>query len=138
MTTKFNQFFEIELKVRDYECDMGHVVNHAAYFNYLEHARHELLRSIGIKFGDLAKAGISLVVTSIEADFKSSLTSNDLFVVRTQMSRLGRIRLQFKQQIQRQPDRKVMFEALVTGTALNINGRPGIPPELDHLLQTQI
>jgi len=66
----------VEFKVRDYECDMGHVVNHAVYLNYLEHARHELLGSMGIRFGDLAKRGIFLVVTRVEADFKASLRTS--------------------------------------------------------------
>jgi acyl-CoA thioester hydrolase len=63
--------FDLEFKVRDYECDMDHVVNNAVYLNYLEHARHELLLGLGIKFGELSKRGVSLVVTRIEVDFKA-------------------------------------------------------------------
>lgn len=124
---------DVEFRVRDYECDMGHVVNNAVYLNYLEHARHELLGSIGIRFGDLAKRGIFLVVTRIEADFKASLTSGDTFIVRTGLQRRGRLRLQFNQQIRRSPDEQLMMSALVTGTALNARGRPGFPAELEGI-----
>lgn len=31
--------FRIDLKVRDYECDLQGIVNNGVYFNYLEHAR---------------------------------------------------------------------------------------------------
>lgn len=126
--------FDLEFKVRDYECDMDHVVNNAVYLNYLEHARHEFLLCLGIRFGELSKRGISLVVTRIEADFKASLTSGDAFVVRTRFSRKGRIRLQFDQQIFRTKDHKLMLNAVVTGTALNARGRPEIPAELDSVL----
>ena len=129
---------DFEFQVRDYECDMGHVVNHAAYLNYLEHARHELLRALGINFGDLAKRGVFLVVTRIEADFKASLTSGDVFVVRTELKRKGRIRLQFDQQIFRRPDLRLMFQAVVTGTSVNEHGRPEIPSDLDRLLGTSV
>ena len=129
---------DVEFRVRDYECDMGLVVNNAVYLNYLEHARHELLGSMGIRFGDLAKRGIFLVVTRIEADFKASLTSGDAFIVRTELQRKGRLRLQFNQQIQRSPDGKVMLSAIVTGTALNARGRPEIPAELDGLIGPSI
>jgi len=128
--------FDIELKVRDYECDMGHVVNHAAYLNYLEHARHEVLGGMGISFGELAKRGIYLVVTRIEADFKASLTSGDAFIVRTELHRKGRLRLLFTQHIHRVSDNRLMLSAVVTGTALNERGRPEMPAELEAVLGT--
>ncbi|MDC8772925.1 acyl-CoA thioesterase [Roseateles albus] len=121
---------DLELKVRDYECDMGQVVNNAVYLNYLEHARHELLQSLGISFAQLAKRSIDLVVTRIEADFKASLTSGDSFVVRTAFERKGRLRLAFNQSIYRLPDNKLMLNAVVIGAALNERGRPTILPEL--------
>lgn len=128
----------LELKVRDYECDMDHVVNNSVYLNYLEHARHEFLVSLGIKFGELSKQGISLVVTRIEADFRASLTSGDTFIVKTSFSRKGRIRLQFHQTIYRKADNQLMLSAVVTGTALNGRGRPEIPPILDDALGQQL
>ena len=134
MTDTPPHVLDVAFKVRDYECDMGHVVNHPVYLNYLEHARHELLGGLGIKFGDLAKRGIYLVVTRIEADYKASLTSGDTFIVRTELQRKGRVRLQFKQQIHRTPDNRLMFSAVVTGTAVNERGRPEIPLELERVL----
>lgn len=126
---------EIELKVRDYEFDMDHVVNNAVYLNYLEHARHEYLREIGIKFGELSKQGVSLVVTRIEAAFKASLVSGDMFCVRTALARKGRIRLEFHQSIHRASDKRLMLTAVVTGTALNSTGRPEIPVALELALR---
>ena len=45
--------FELEMKVRDYECDMQGIVNNANYQHYLEHARHEFLQSTGTAFVDM-------------------------------------------------------------------------------------
>jgi acyl-CoA thioester hydrolase len=126
------KIFEVELKVRDYECDMDHVVNNAVYLNYLEHARHELLESKGLKFGELSQRGISLVVTRIEIDYKGSLVSGDRFVVRTALQRSGRIRFLFNQSIYRIADNRPMLNAVVTGTALNARGRPEFPAELER------
>jgi acyl-CoA thioester hydrolase len=133
-TDMTEKVFDLELKVRDYECDMDHVVNNAVYLHYLEHARHEFLLGLGVQFGELSKRGISLVVTRIEADFRASLTSGDTFFVRTSLNRKGRIRLQFNQSIYRLPDKQLMLSAVVTGTALNERKRPEIPPELDRVL----
>jgi len=126
--------FDLEMKVRDYECDMDQVVNNAVYLHYLEHARHELLLGLGINFGELSRQGTSLVVTRMEADFRASLTSGDTFFVRTSLKRKGRIRLEFNQNIYRTADKRLMLSAVVTGTALNQRGRPEIPVELDRLL----
>ncbi len=131
MSSEPEALMELQMQVRDYECDMGFVVNNAVYLNYLEHARHELLRTIGISFGDLARRGIFLVVTRIEADFKASLTAGDRFIVRTNFVRKGRLRLQFIQQITREQDDRLMLSATVTGTALNSLGRPEFPPDLE-------
>lgn len=130
--------FDLDLTVRDYECDMDHVVNNAVYLNYLEHARHELLRDLGLNFGDLSKQGFSLVVTRVEADFRASLVSGDRFQIRTSFSLKGRIRLLFHQDIYRCRDNRLMLTAVVTGTALNRRGRPEIPKEVTtQLLKIQ-
>lgn len=38
--------FELEMQVRDYECDMEGIVNNAIYQHYLEHTRHEFFSII--------------------------------------------------------------------------------------------
>lgn len=123
--------FRLEMAVRDYECDLQGVVNNAVYQNYLEHARHEFLKSLGIDFAALAAEGINLVVTRVEMDYKLSLTSGDRFEVTVRAERLSPVRIGFRQEICRLPDHKVAVQALVTGTALNRRGRPQLPPELD-------
>src|SRR5665647_165059 len=118
------------MAVRDYECDLQGVVNNAVYQNYLEHARHEYLKSLGIDFAALATQGINLVVTRVEIDYKTSLTSGDAFIVEVKMERASPVRITFHQTIFRQPDHKLIIKALVTGTALSASGRPKLPPEL--------
>ena len=126
--------FTVEMAVRDYECDLQGVVNNAVYQNYLEHARHEYLKSIGIDFAALAARGINLVVTRAEIDYKFSLTSGDRFLVAVKPERLSPVRLGFRQEIYLLPERKVVVKALITGTALNAKGRPQIPGELEEAL----
>jgi acyl-CoA thioester hydrolase len=125
----------MEMTVRDYECDMQGVVNNAVYQNYLEHARHEFLKSIGIDFADFTARGINMVVTRVEIDYRLSLKSGDCFVVEVSPKRISPVRIGFRQRISRLPDKKTVVQALVTGTALSATGRPRIPEELDSLLR---
>ncbi|MDA8428577.1 MAG: acyl-CoA thioesterase [Geobacteraceae bacterium] len=126
--------FTLELAVRDYECDLQGVVNNAVYQNYLEHARHEYLRSISIDFAALTALGINLVVTRVEIDYKASLVSGDRFVVEVRPERISPLRIGFRQDIYRLPDRKIVVKALVTGAALNAKGRPQLPEALQDVL----
>ncbi|OGC05008.1 thioesterase [candidate division WOR-1 bacterium RIFOXYA12_FULL_43_27] len=116
--------FKIELSVRDYECDLQGIVNNAVYQNYLEHARHEYLKSIGLDFAECTRKGINLVVVRIELDYKFPLKSGDRFVVGLNFEKESPVRFVFYQDIYRLPDEKLILKGKVTGTALNEKGRP--------------
>ncbi len=124
---------ESEFSVRDYECDLQGVVNNAVYQNYLEHARHEFLKQYDIDFAALARAGINLAVTRAELDYKGSLRSGDEFIIRTRFSRKSRLKFLFIQDIIRKGDEKIVLSAEITGTAVNPQGRPCVPEDLDKL-----
>jgi acyl-CoA thioester hydrolase len=123
----------IELKVRDYECDMQAVVNNGIYQNYLEHARHEFLKSRGIDFAAVTASGINLVVTRVELDYRKSLVSGNVFCVRSLVRQASRVRFEFHQEIVRLPDETLMLSARIIGTSLNQQGRPFVPELLRAL-----
>ncbi|PXY01896.1 acyl-CoA thioesterase [Marinifilum breve] len=111
----------LPLKVRDYECDIQGVVNNSVYQNYLEHARHEFLESIGSNFKKLHEEGIDAMVSRIEIDYKTSLTSGDEFEVRLNIEREG-LKLVFNEDIYRTSDNKLCAKGKVFVICL-VNGR---------------
>ncbi|PAJ72402.1 4-hydroxybenzoyl-CoA thioesterase [Pseudoalteromonas sp. NBT06-2] len=125
--------FRIELKVRDYECDLQGIVNNGVYFNYLEHARHEFLAENNVDFAQLATDKINLVVIRSEIDFKSSLVPGDEFYVEIVPERISKVKFGFRQKIVRLKDEKVAIDALVIGTSLNERGRPFLPDYIDSV-----
>jgi acyl-CoA thioester hydrolase len=127
--------YQLQMAVRDYECDMQGVVNNAVYQNYLEHARHEFLKLHGLDFAALTRAGIILVVIRAELNYKGSLTSGDQFTVSTSLEQQSRLKFAFKQVITRDSDNKVMLDALITGTGVNQQGKPYLPEQLLPLMQ---
>ncbi len=144
-----NSPFSLPLSVRDYECDFQGIVNNAVYLNYLEHTRHKYARSVGLDVVDLAKKDINIVVVRTEIDYKGSLRSGDAFVVGVNVQRLSRVRFVFEQEIYRlgrNPEEdakdtgsikeKLILQARVIATAVNKNGRPIMPPEVDALFQS--
>ncbi len=126
--------FSLDMHVRDYECDIQGIVNNGIYQNYLEHARHVYLKKIGIDFAELAKMGINLVVVRAELDYKSPLQAGDDFVVGLNMKRESKVKFAFYQDIFSLPDKKLIMNAKIIGTALSPHGRPEIPEALEKFL----
>lgn len=124
--------FELEMKVRDYECDLQGIVNNANYQHYTEHTRHEFLHQHGISFADLHQRGIDAVVARLNMAFKTPLTSGDRFVCRLHVEKQG-IKYVFHQDIYRLPDLKCCLKSQVDTVCL-INGRLGTCEELDRIL----
>lgn len=124
-----NQFdTELQFEVRDYELDTQGVVNNAVYQNYLEHARHEYLKTIGLNFNALHEAGTDPVVHKIELEYKRPLTGDDRFVIRTRTEQEGNVRFVFYQDIYKLPENELVLKGKVTAVFMK-NGRPIRPPE---------
>ncbi len=123
-----NYQYQLQFKVRDYECDLQGIVNNSVYQNYLEHTRHEFLLSIGISFAGLFNQGIAAVVARVDIRYKNSLKSGDTFVSKLWVEQQG-VKFIFNQDIYRLPDQKLCIQAQVTTVNL-INGKLGIPQQI--------
>ena len=115
--------FELQMKVRDYECDLQGIVNNANYQHYIEHTRHEFLSSLGVSFARLHDEGIDPVVARLNMAFKTPLKSGDEFISKLYIKKEG-IKYVFYQDIFRLPDMKPVIKAIVE-TVCVINGRLG-------------
>jgi len=125
--------FEIEMKVRDYECDLQGIVNNSVYQNYLEHARHEFLTAHQVSFSELHTKGLDVVVARVDIAYKTPLRPGDKFIVRLNVRKEG-YKYVFHQQIVRKEDEKLCIKARVDTVVID-NGKliPSIP-EFDALL----
>ncbi len=63
--------------VRTYELDSFGHVNNAAYLNYLEEARSEFLKQMGLSFHDFARYGVQLVIMEAHVYYKSPARYGD-------------------------------------------------------------
>lgn len=126
--------YELEMKVRDYECDIQGVVNNSVYQNYLEHTRHEFLEANNLSFAELHDRGVDAMVSSIEIAYKTALRPGDSFISKLYLSKEG-VRYIFHQSIFRKSDEKLAVKAKVHAVTV-VNGKlaSGIP-EFDELVE---
>jgi len=125
--------FKLEMKVRDYECDLQGVVNNSIYQRYMEHTRHEFLETLGDNFGRMHDAGIDAIVTRVEIKFKHSLRSSDRFLSCMNIRREG-IRLVFFQDIYRLTDNVLATSGTVECVIVE-NGKLTRGEYFDKLMQ---
>lgn len=95
--------FEIEMKVRDYECDSQGIVNNANYLHYFEVTRHEFMQSLEISFVESHNMGVDPVVSRADLHYKTSLKGSDIFISSMTVERKG-IKMIFHQKIKRKKD----------------------------------
>ena len=128
------QEFSVELAVRDYECDLQGIVNNAVYQNYLEHARHEFLKTRDVDFAELTASGIHVMVIKAELDYLRSLRPGDRFDVSVMTDRISRLRMGFTQVITLQTSGAAVMKARFTVAAVDERGKPCFPEQLERLL----
>ncbi|MDR2805663.1 MAG: acyl-CoA thioesterase [Dysgonamonadaceae bacterium] len=97
------KIFEIEMKVRDYECDVQGIVNNANYLHYLENTRHEFMQSLGTSFRKSHAAGVDPVVVRADLHYKTPLTGSDVFLSSLTVERKG-VKIIFHQTLRRKAD----------------------------------
>jgi len=129
---------ECFLQVRSYECDSYGHVNNANYLNYLEYARHELMKNIGFDYPKALNAGYGIFTARIEIDYKKPAVTDDRLAIKTWPIKKGAVSGILAQEICRGDDilaqAKVTwaFVDLKTGTPVKIPKEynvPGLSPQ---------
>ena len=119
-----------DLRVYYEDTDLAGIVYYANYLKFIERARSEWVRALGIDQAALkAEAGLVFAVRRVEADYLSPALFDDLLCVETRALALTGARITLDQKVLRESE--VLFQAVVTLVALNEMGKPArIPADI--------
>ena len=125
----------MNIRVYYEDTDLGGVVYYANYLRFIERARSEWIRDLGIdqiKMRNEEKA--IFVVTKIKADYLSPAYFDDVLKVDTRIKVVSPVRAYFYQNIFRKE--KVIFKAEVCVTCTSNSGKVQRLPEKIKRLMT--
>ena len=120
---------EFKLRIYYEDTDLAGVVYYANYLKFIERARTEYVRALGIdQIGLKENEGIVFAVRRIEADYLAPARFDDELQVKTKTEALSGARIVLKQEVVR--DGTVLFSAYVKLVALDDAGRPARLPAI--------
>ncbi len=76
--------------------DHAGVMWHGSYFNFLEEARIDALKKVGISYSELSKKGFEIPVVSAKIMYKRSLMNGETILLTSQFNLVNKIRLNCK------------------------------------------
>ena len=110
-------------RVQYEDTDIGGIVYHAKYFNFIERARSALIRKLGFPAEELLKKNLSIVVKKLHCEWKNSCTLGDVICVKTRLLQCKKASLVLNQLIINDYNNKKLSETEVTLCFLNKNMR---------------
>lgn len=129
-------WFEYPVRAQPHHTDYAGIVWHGTYVAWMEEARVECLRSIGIEFADLVALGCDLPVVELSIRYHRSMRMGKAALVRARMKMEG-VRINWDYQILSPDPQELYITAQVTLVATDrAKGRimRQLPPEIKAVL----
>ena len=103
------------------DTDLAGIVYYANYLKFIERARSEGVRNLGLDQNILSKDhGIVFAVRKVEADYLKSAKFDEFLLISTELQKKTRVRLNFSQEIYRDSD--LIFRANLVIVPLSVAG----------------
>ena len=124
-----------DLRVYYEDTDLAGIVHYANYLKFIERARTEFVRGLGIDQVALKRdRGIVFAVRRVEADYVLPAKFDDVLTVETSVIRQTGARLELAQDVRRNAE--ILFTSTITLVALQDSGAPArIPADIRSMLQ---
>ena len=124
----------IEFRVRYAETDQMGVVYHANYLVWCEVGRTEFIRTLGMSYADMERAGIGLAVSELSVRYHAPARYDDVVRVTTTLASVRSRAIVFDYVVTSAASGERLASASTTLIALDRSGRPvSLPPDVRRL-----
>lgn len=114
LTATTENWFEYPVKAQPHHTDYAGIVWHGSYIAWMEEARVECLRSIGIEFADIVALGCDMPVVDLSVRYHRPLRMGMSAVLKTRMADTEGVRINWNYQIQSVDGQELYLTAKVT------------------------
>jgi acyl-CoA thioester hydrolase len=127
---------DIEFRVRYAETDQMGVVYHTNYLVWCEMGRTDFIRTRGMSYAELERAGVGLAVSELSARFHAAARYDDMIRVRTTLADIKSRSIAFDYVITNAETGVRLVTARTALVSIDSSGRPTvIPPSVRALFQ---
>ena len=128
-------YFDYEYRVRYADTDKLGVSYYANYLVWFEAARTEYFRFLGFPYTECEKKGCFLPVVEAKAHYFSPSTYDDLLLIRTSVSHMGRSSIRFEYQVMNKATKKLLASGYTVHVFVDRDLKPTrIPEEVKEIV----
>lgn len=136
-TTDRENWFEYPIKVHPHHTDYSGLVWHGHYLTWMEEARVECLKSLGIEYADLVNSGCELPVIELALKYHQPLRMGMSAMVKTRMKDIQGVRIHWDYRLESLGSEELYVSGRVTLVGIDLNNRNimrKLPPALTEAL----
>ena len=132
-----NREFSVEVRVRYADTDQMGVVYYANYFVWLEVARTEFLRSLGIDYRNIEKEKrLALPVVEAYCKYKAPARYDEIIMIRIKVSQVKNSSLRFDYSLFNKENNELLVVAYTTHVFIDKDRRPvRMPKEIQNMFE---
>lgn len=113
------KWFEYPVRVHPHHTDCAGIVWHGSYIAWMEEARIECLRVLGVGYADLVAMGCELPVVDLSIRYHRSLQFGVMAIVKTRLLGMAGVRIKWDYRIESATGLELCVTAQVTLVAID-------------------
>jgi acyl-CoA thioester hydrolase len=108
------QWFEYPVRAQPHHTDYGGIVWHGSYIAWMEEARVECFRSLGVDYADMVAVGCELQVVNLSIRYHRPVRLGMPAIVKARIAEMKGVRINWDYRIQSPDDQELFVTAQVT------------------------